>query len=79
MFAATSKKHVVVCRLVQTNDKDANPCEIIQMIRDDDEKANNFSCCWSKDPETGRAWLCIAGKDAKIKVYNVKEGKLVKV
>ncbi|KAK4166032.1 WD40-repeat-containing domain protein [Cladorrhinum sp. PSN259] len=47
------------------------------MIRDDDEKANNFSCCWSKDPETGRAWLCVAGKDAKIKVYNVKDGKLV--
>ncbi|KAK0735911.1 WD40-repeat-containing domain protein [Apiosordaria backusii] len=78
VFAATSKKHVVVCRLVQTTDKDQNPCQIIQMIRDDDNTANNFSCCWSKDPETERAWLCVAGKDAKIKVYNVKEGKLVK-
>ncbi|KAK4231268.1 WD40-repeat-containing domain protein [Podospora fimiseda] len=78
IFAATSKKHVVICRLINNADRDANPCEVIQMIRDADDTANNFSCCWSKDPETGRAWLCVAGKDAKIKVYNVKEGKLVK-
>ena len=25
----------VVCRLTQTTDKDTNPCEIIQLIRDD--------------------------------------------
>lgn len=29
--------------------------------------------------ETGQPWLCIAGADAKVKVYDVKEGKLVKV
>ncbi|KAK4193562.1 WD40-repeat-containing domain protein [Podospora australis] len=78
IFAATSKKHVAVCRLVQATDKDANPCELIQMIRDDDKDANNFSCCWSKDTITQRPWLCVAGKDAKVKVYDVKEGKLVK-
>lgn len=25
----------VICRLTQTTDKDTNPCEIIQLIRDD--------------------------------------------
>ncbi|KAK4204093.1 WD40-repeat-containing domain protein [Triangularia verruculosa] len=78
VFAATSKKHVVVVRLVQTTDKDQNPCQIIQMIRDEDASANNYTCCWSKDPDTELPWLCVAGKDAKIKVYDIKRGNLVK-
>ncbi|KAK3390462.1 WD40-repeat-containing domain protein [Podospora didyma] len=78
IFAAISKKHVVVCRLSQINDRDTNPCEIIQVIRDDDNDASNFACCWSKDPETQRAWLCVTGNGAKVKVYDVKAGKLVK-
>lgn len=40
------------------------------------EDALNCSCCWSKDAETDRALLCVAGRDAKIKVYDVKEGKI---
>ncbi|KAJ9131177.1 Polycomb protein esc [Pleurostoma richardsiae] len=75
IFAAVSKKHVVVCRLSQT--KDSNPCEIIRVIRDDDPEALNCSCCWTKDTVTERAHLCIAGRDAKVKVYNIKEGKLI--
>ncbi|KAK3898264.1 WD40-repeat-containing domain protein [Staphylotrichum tortipilum] len=77
IFAATSKKHAVVCRLSQTTDKDTNPCEIIQLIRDDGDDANCASC-WSRDPVTQEAWLCIAGNDSNVKVYNVNQGKLVK-
>ncbi|KAK4678044.1 hypothetical protein QC764_304080 [Podospora pseudoanserina] len=78
VFAATSKKHVVVVRIVPTTDKDQNPCKVIQMIRDADSGANNYTCCWSKDPDTEDPWLCVAGKDAKIKVYDIRRGKLVK-
>jgi polycomb protein EED len=73
---------VVICRLLSQTDKDAGPCEIIQVIRDEDEYAtspSNCACCWSKDPETGRAWLCVSGNGANIKVYDVKQGKLVNV
>lgn len=76
IFAAVSKKHVVICRLVQAADNATNPCEVIRVIRDDDEDAVNCSCCWSKEAETDRALLCVAGRDAKIKVYNILEGKL---
>ncbi|KAK0619890.1 WD40-repeat-containing domain protein [Immersiella caudata] len=81
IFAAVSRQHVVICRLLSQTDKDSGPCEIIQVIRDEDEYAtspSNCACCWSKDPETGRAWLCVSGNGANIKVYDVKEGKLVK-
>lgn len=39
----------------------------------------NCSCTWSKEPETEIPWLCVAGWDAKIKVYDVVNGKLIKV
>ncbi|KAI5926724.1 WD domain-containing protein [Camillea tinctor] len=42
------------------------------------QDALNCSCTWSKDPETEIPWLCVAGRDAKIKVYDVVNGKLVK-
>ncbi|KAL1838345.1 hypothetical protein VTJ49DRAFT_2776 [Mycothermus thermophilus] len=77
IFAAASKKHAVVCRLTQTTDKDANPCEVLQLIRDDSDSAN-CACCWSRDPVTYEAWLCVAGNDANVKVYNVQQAKLVK-
>ncbi|KAM7188216.1 WD40-repeat-containing domain protein [Rhypophila sp. PSN 637] len=80
VFAATSKKHAVICRLkeIGEKEKDKNPCEILRVIRDDDETARNCTCCWSKDPVTGAPWLLVAGNDAKIKIYDVVEGKLVR-
>ncbi|KAI1635428.1 WD domain-containing protein [Biscogniauxia mediterranea] len=76
VFAAVSKKHIVIYRL---SDKKNPPYELIQLFRDDDQDALNCSCTWSKDPETEVPWLCVAGRDAKIKVYDVVNGKLVKV
>ncbi|KAL2200386.1 WD40-repeat-containing domain protein [Corynascus similis CBS 632.67] len=76
VFAATSKKHAVVCRLNQT-DKDAQPCEVIQLIRDDSDDANCASC-WSRDPVTQEPLLCVAGTSSNIKIYNVKKGKLAR-
>ncbi|KAI0132708.1 WD domain-containing protein [Xylariales sp. AK1849] len=75
VFAAVSKKHVVIYRLSST----ANPpYELVQLFRDDDDQAVNCSCTWSKEPETDIPWLCVAGWDAKIKVYDVFNGTLVK-
>ncbi|KAI0482871.1 WD domain-containing protein [Xylariaceae sp. FL0804] len=76
VFAAVSKKHVVIYRLAKQSNP---PFELLQLFRDDDKDALNCSCTWSKDPETEVPWLCVAGKDAKIKVYDVVQGKLVKL
>lgn len=75
VFAAVSKKHIVVYRLSST----ANPpYELIRLLRDDDDQAVNCSCTWSKDLETELPHLCVAGLDSKIKVYDVFNGKLVR-
>ncbi|KAI1852458.1 hypothetical protein JX266_002636 [Neoarthrinium moseri] len=75
VFAAVSKKHIVIYRLSNT----ANPpYELIRLLRDDDDQAVNCSCTWSKDPETEIPWLCVAGRDAKIKIYDVFNGSLIK-
>lgn len=76
VFAAVSKKHVVIYRL---SNKSNPPYELVQLFRDDDKEALNCSCTWTKDPETEVPYLCVAGRDAKIKVYDVVQGKLVKV
>ncbi|KAL0944209.1 embryonic ectoderm development protein [Colletotrichum truncatum] len=76
IFAAVSKKHIVVCRLTATAD-DSNPCEIISIIRDDDPEARNYYCTWTRDAATGKPLLCYGGEDAKIKVYDIIEDKLV--
>ncbi|KAH7133473.1 WD40-repeat-containing domain protein [Dactylonectria macrodidyma] len=77
IFAAVSKKHVVICRLSQ-NSGDANPCAILNVIRDDDVDASACCCTWTRDPETQRPLICIGGVDAKVKIYDVLEGKLFK-
>lgn len=75
IFAAVSKKHIIIYRLSNTA---ASPVQLIQVLRDDDENANNCSCTWSRDSETDVPWLCVAGSDAKIKVYDVIHGSLVR-
>ncbi|KAI0447788.1 WD domain-containing protein [Xylaria telfairii] len=75
VFAAVSKKHVVIYRL---SNKINPPYELVQLFRDDDKDALNCSCTWSKNPETEAPWLCVAGRDALIKVYDVIKGTLVK-
>ncbi|KAF7560784.1 hypothetical protein G7046_g3366 [Stylonectria norvegica] len=76
VFAAVSKKHVVICRLSQNGD--ANPCEVISVIRDDDKEATACCCTWTKDPLTGSPYICIGGVDAKVKIYDIVQGKLVR-
>ncbi|KAH6681139.1 WD40-repeat-containing domain protein [Plectosphaerella plurivora] len=79
IFAAVSKKHVLVCRISDTGDESSNPCSIIRVIRDADEEARNYTCTWARQKTTGKPLLCIAGEDAKIKIYDVIEGVVVDV
>ncbi|KAK5998190.1 Polycomb eed-B-like protein [Cladobotryum mycophilum] len=76
VFAAVSKKHIVLCRLSQ-NTGDSNPCEVINIVRDDDVEAASCCCTWTKDPDTGDPYLCIGGVDAKVKIYDVVKGQLI--
>jgi polycomb protein EED len=43
------------------------------------DTALNCCCTWSKDVKTGRPLLCVAGKDCKVKVYDVTEKAVVQV
>ncbi len=40
------KKQAVICRLRDTKEKDANPCEILQVIRDADVRSRRL--CWPR-------------------------------
>ncbi|KID61922.1 WD40 domain-containing protein, partial [Metarhizium hybridum] len=59
VFAAVSKKHIVICKLSPRGE--SNPCDIINIIRDDDDEASG----------------CCCGVDAKVKIYDVSDGSLV--
>jgi polycomb protein EED len=85
ILAIVSKKHVIVCRIVEAKD---SPVEIIRILRSekfegygegDIAAATNIACCWAKDADTGRPLLCVAGNDSNITVHDVKEGTIVKV
>ena len=43
------------------------------------DAAENCCCTWSRDLHTGRPLICVAGKDAKIKVYDVANGDVTAV
>lgn len=39
-------------------------------------EASACCCTWTKDPVTGSPYICIGGGDAKVKIYDVTNGKL---
>ncbi|UKZ59831.1 uncharacterized protein TrAtP1_001122 [Trichoderma atroviride] len=76
VFAAISKKHVIICRLTK-DPNEANPCQVINVIRDDDDEAASCCCTWTMDIVHGKPYICIGGVDAKVKIYDVIDGQLV--
>jgi polycomb protein EED len=52
-----------------------DPSRLMTVQRD----AVNCCCTWTRDSDTGRPLFCVAGEDAKIKVYDVNRGELVTV
>ncbi|KAL7926349.1 WD40 repeat-like protein [Trichoderma austrokoningii] len=75
VFAAISKKHVIICRLTK-DPSEANPCQVINVIRDDDDEAASCCCTWTLDAARGKPYICIGGVDAKVKIYDVIYGTL---
>ncbi|KAG9497817.1 hypothetical protein J7337_010688 [Fusarium musae] len=53
---------------------DAQP--VFAAISKKHEEASACCCTWTKDPVTGAPYLCIGGVDAKVKIYDVVNGKL---
>ncbi|KJZ78103.1 hypothetical protein HIM_02740 [Hirsutella minnesotensis 3608] len=73
VFAAVSKKHIVLCRVLRTAG-DANPCEVLRVIRDDDDEASSCCLTWAKRTGTVLPYICVGGVDAKVKIYNGIDG-----
>ncbi|KAJ2982075.1 hypothetical protein NQ176_g1625 [Zarea fungicola] len=65
---------VVLCKL-SSDTGDSNPCSVLAIIRDDDEEASGCCCTWTKDPDTGVPYICIGGVDAKVKIYDIRNGE----
>ncbi|KAF5969961.1 extra sex combs [Fusarium coicis] len=64
VFAAISKKHVVICTLSQTADN--NPCEVLSVIRDDDQDVNDLATS-PADPSI----IASASGDTSIRVWSL--------
>ncbi|KAI9677768.1 MAG: hypothetical protein M1829_002540 [Trizodia sp. TS-e1964] len=74
VFATTGGKETLICRptLEETG------VEVLRCFRDDDPMEELSNLAWTKDPETGDPWLCVAGIAATIKVLNIKTGEYVR-
>ncbi|KAA8573306.1 hypothetical protein EYC84_003794 [Monilinia fructicola] len=75
IYAVVGGKHIVICR----PPTEENGVEVIRLIMDEEPSADHYTCCWTKDLATKTPLLCVAGVDAKIKIFDVLSGKLVRV
>ncbi|EGX94676.1 hypothetical protein CCM_02947 [Cordyceps militaris CM01] len=41
------------------------------------DDASGCCCTWTRDPATGAPYICIGGGDAKVKIYDVRNARLV--
>ncbi|APA08367.1 hypothetical protein sscle_03g031370 [Sclerotinia sclerotiorum 1980 UF-70] len=73
IFAVVGGKHILICR----PPTESKGIEVIQTIIDEEPSADHYSCCWTKDLVTQKPLLCVAGVDAKIKIFDVLTGKLL--
>ncbi|CAI6095476.1 unnamed protein product [Clonostachys chloroleuca] len=77
VFAAVSKKHVAICKLWKDYNSGTSVFKTIKLIRDDDDGVSNCCCTWTRDPITGVPYICVAGFDGIVKVYDIIQEKLV--
>ncbi|QSZ35700.1 hypothetical protein DSL72_006822 [Monilinia vaccinii-corymbosi] len=75
IYAVVGGKHILICR----PPAEQKGIEVIQFIVDGDPSADHYTCCWTKDLTTKHPLLCVAGADAKIKIFDVLSGKVVRV
>ncbi|CAD6439165.1 0cca7be2-c284-4a9a-9222-2c9d7e5899ba [Sclerotinia trifoliorum] len=75
IYAVVGSKHILICR----PPTEGKGIEVIRIIIDEESSADHYACCWTKDLATQKPLLCVAGVDAKIKVFDVLTGKLLRV
>ncbi|KAL3428388.1 WD domain-containing protein [Phlyctema vagabunda] len=87
VFAVVGSKYVFVCR---PSGGPNDTIEVIKVITDEEEaperlsngrtvpsKTDAYHCAWTKSPG-GRPLLCVGGTSAKIKIYDIVTGELVR-
>ncbi|KAJ8064205.1 hypothetical protein OCU04_006554 [Sclerotinia nivalis] len=75
IYAVVGGKHILICR-PPTGGKSI---EVVRLIIDEESSADHYACCWTQDLATQKPLLCVAGVDAKIKIFDVLAGKLLRV
>ncbi|KAG9256428.1 WD40-repeat-containing domain protein [Emericellopsis atlantica] len=74
VFAVITKKHIVIYRLPAG--QESGDGKVLTIIRDADPGALLYTCTWILDRRTSVPYLCVAGKDALIKVYDINKGRI---
>lgn len=52
---------------------------VLTTIHIGQDEASGCCCTWTRDPLTGAPYVCVGGVDAKVKIYDVSNGRLVEV
>ncbi|KAF7926120.1 uncharacterized protein EAE97_010420 [Botrytis byssoidea] len=73
MYAVVGGRHILICR----PPTDKKGIEIVRLIIDEEPDTELYACCWTKD--LAKPLLCVAGLNAKIKIWDVLSGKLIRV
>ncbi|RDW91081.1 hypothetical protein BP5796_02246 [Coleophoma crateriformis] len=75
VFAVAGSRYITVARPAGKSNPDA--VEVIRVFKDEDDDEDFYYCTWTKNLATGAPLVCAAGKGAKIKIFDVKEGRIV--
>ncbi|THV50968.1 hypothetical protein BGAL_0128g00030 [Botrytis galanthina] len=72
MYAVVGGRHILICR----PPTDKKGIEIVRLIIDEEPDTEHYACCWTKD--LAKPLLCVAGLNAKIKIWDVLSGELIR-
>ncbi|KAM0137367.1 hypothetical protein ACHAP3_004174 [Botrytis cinerea] len=73
IYAVVGGRHILICR----PPTDKKGIEVVRLIIDEEPDTEHYACCWTKD--LARPLLCVAGLNAKIKIWDVLSGELIRV
>ncbi|KAF7957343.1 hypothetical protein EAE96_002929 [Botrytis aclada] len=73
IYAVVGGRHILICR----PPTEKRGIEVVRLIIDKEPDTEHYACCWTKD--LAKPLLCVAGLNAKIKIWDVLSGKLIRV
>ncbi|EMR81293.1 putative wd domain-containing protein [Botrytis cinerea BcDW1] len=73
IYAVVGGRHILICR----PPTDKKGIEVVRLIIDEEPDTEHYACCWTKD--LAKPLLCVAGLNAKIKIWDVLSGELIRV